>query len=126
MSSSNRRLGEWGERQARLHLEDKGYSLLANNFRCRAGEIDIVARQGEQLVFVEVKARRGDAYGRAEESISPARAERLAEVAEEFMQTRMAGEFDSGTAWRIDLLCLNMDRNGRILSVNHIENAVEF
>lgn len=126
MSSSNRRLGEWGERQARLHLEDKGYSLLANNFRCRAGEIDIVARQGEQLVFVEVKARRGDAYGRAEESISPARAERLAEVAEEFMQTRMAGEFDSGTAWRIDLVCLNMDRNGRILSVNHIENAVEF
>ena len=126
MSSGNRRLGEWGERQARLHLEDKGYSLLANNFRCRAGEIDIVARQGEQLVFVEVKARRGDAYGRAEESISPARAERLAEVAEEFMQTRMAGEFDSGTAWRIDLVCLNMDRQGRLLSVNHIENAVEF
>ena len=126
MSSSNRRLGDWGERQARLHLEDKGYSLLANNFRCRAGEIDIVARQGDQVVFVEVKARRGDAYGRAEESISTARAERLAVVAEEFMQTRMAGEFDSGTAWRIDLVCLNMDRQGRLLSVNHIENAVEF
>ena len=126
MSSSNRRLGDWGERQARLHLEDKGYSLLANNFRCRAGEIDIVARQGDQVVFVEVKARRGDAYGRAEESISPTRAERLAVVAEEFMQTRMAGEFDSGTAWRIDLVCLNMDRQGRLLSVNHIENAVEF
>ena len=126
MSSSNRRLGEWGERQARLHLEDKGYSLLANNFRCRAGEIDIVARQGDQVVFVEVKARRGDAYGRAEESISPARANRLADVAEEFMQTRMAGEFDSGTAWRIDLVCLNMDRQGRLLSVNHIENAIEF
>ena len=119
-------MGEWGERQARLHLEDKGYSLLANNFRCRAGEIDIVARQGDQVVFVEVKARRGDAYGRAEESISTARAERLAVVAEEFMQTRMAGEFDSGTAWRIDLVCLNMDRQGRLLSVNHIENAVEF
>ena len=126
MSSGNRRLGDWGERQARLHLEDKGYSLLANNFRCRAGEIDIVARQGDQVVFVEVKARRGDAYGRAEESISPARAERLADVAEEFMQTRMAGEFDSWTAWRIDLVCLNMDRQGRLLSVNHIENAVEF
>ena len=126
MSSSNRRLGDWGERQARLHLEEKGYSLLANNFRCRAGEIDIVARQGDQVVFVEVKARRGDAYGRAEESISTARAERLAVVAEEFMQTRMAGEFDSGTAWRIDLVCLNMDRQGRLLSVNHIENAVEF
>ncbi len=126
MSSGNRRLGDWGERQARLHLEANGYSLLARNFRCRAGEIDIVARQGEQLVFVEVKARRGDAYGGAEESISPARSERLAEVAEEFLRTRLCEEFSSETAWRIDLVCLNMDRQGRLLSINHIENAVEF
>ncbi len=126
MSSGNRRLGDWGERQARLHLEANGYSLLARNFRCRAGEIDIVARQGEQLVFVEVKARRGDAYGTAEESISPARSERLAAVAEEYLQTRLSGEFSSRTDWRIDLVCLNMDRQGRLLSINHIENAVEF
>ena len=126
MSRGNRRLGEWGERQARLHLEGKGYVMLAANFRCRAGEIDIVAEQGDQLVFVEVKARRGDAYGTAEESISPARAERLAEVAEEFLRAGRGGDFTSGTQWRIDLLCLNMDRRGRLLSINHIENAVEF
>ena len=126
MSSGNRRLGDWGERQAQLHLEANGYSLLARNFRCRAGEIDIVARQGDQLVFVEVKARRGDAYGSAEESISPTRSERLAEVAEEYLQTRLCGEFSSRTDWRIDLVCLNMDRQGRLLSINHIENAVEF
>ena len=125
MSKGNRQLGEWGERQARLHLEARGYSLLASNFRCRAGEIDIVARQGDQLVFVEVKARRGDAYGGAEESISPARAERLAEVAEEFLRTQLCGEFDSGTDWRIDLVCLNMDGRGRLKSISHIENAVE-
>ena len=69
--------------------------MLATNFRCRAGEIDIVAEQGDQLVFVEVKARRGDAYGTAEESISPVRAERLAEVAEEFMRAGRGGEFSS-------------------------------
>ena len=126
MTSGNQRLGEWGERQARLHLEAMGYSLVDGNFRCRAGEIDIIARQGDQLVFVEVKARRGDTYGKAEESISPARAERLAEVAEEFLRTRVDEEFDSGTDWRIDLLCLNMDRLGRLMSINHIENAVEF
>ena len=125
MSKGNRQLGEWGERQARLHLEARGYSLLASNFRCRAGEIDIVARQGDQLVFVEVKARRGDAYGGAEESISPARAERLAEVAEEFLRTQLCGEFHSGTEWRIDLVCLNMDGRGRLKSISHIENAVE-
>lgn len=119
-------MGEWGEQQARLHLEGKGYVVLATNFRCRAGEIDIVSQQGEQFVFVEVKARRGDTYGTAEESISATRAERLAEVAEEFLQAGGAGELGSGTQWRIDLVCLNMDRRGRLLAINHIENAVEF
>ena len=126
MSRGNRRMGEWGERVARLHLEGKGYAVLATNFRSRAGEIDVVAEQGDQLVFVEVKARRGNAYGIAEESISPVRAERLAEVAEDFMRAGRGGEFSSGTQWRIDLVCLNMDRGGKLLSINHIENAVEF
>ena len=125
MSSANRRLGQWGERQARLHLEAKGYTVVANNFRCRAGEIDIVARQGDELVFVEVKTRRGEAYGRAEESISPGRGERLATVAEEFLQSLPDGEYHSGTPWRIDLVCLNLDRGGKLVSVSHIPHAVE-
>ena len=125
MSTGNRRLGQWGERQARLHLEGKGYAIVASNFRCRAGEIDIVARQGDEFVFVEVKTRRGDAYGSAEESISPARAERLASVAEEFLQSRLAEDYHSGTPWRIDLVCLNLDRRGRLLSISHIPHAVE-
>ncbi len=125
MSDANRRLGQWGERQARLHLEAKGYAVVANNFRCRAGEIDIVARQGDEMVFVEVKTRRGDAFGRAEESISPVRAERLASVAEEFLQSRLDGEYHSETAWRIDLVCLNLDRRGILMSVSHILHAVE-
>ena len=125
MSSGNRRLGDWGERQARLYLEAKGYAIVASNFRCRAGEIDIVARQGGEFVFVEVKTRRGDAFGEAEESISPARAERLAAVAEEFLQSWLADGYHSATPWRIDLVCVNLDRRGRLLSVNHIEHAVE-
>ncbi len=126
MSAGNVRLGEWGERQARLHLEAGGYGIVATNFRCRSGEMDIVARQGEELVFVEVKTRRGDAFGGAEESISPAKAERLAAVAEEFLQSRPDEEYHSGTLWRIDLVCLNLDRRGKLLSVNHIRHAVEF
>lgn len=125
-SGGNNRLGQWGEQQARRHLERKGYGIVATNFRCRAGEIDIVARQTNELVFVEVKTRRGDAFGGAEESISPARAERLAEVAEEFLQSQSGAAYRSGTHWRIDLLCLNLDRSGKLLSINHIEHAVEF
>ena len=124
--SSRANLGQWGERQARLYLEAEGYGIAATNFRCRAGEIDIVAIEGEELVFVEVKTWRNDAFGRAEESISPVRAERLVEVAEEFLQSRSAFPYDSETPWRIDLVCVNLDGRGKLLNVNHIRHAVEF
>ena len=125
MSGANRRLGQWGERQARLFLEAKGYAVVASNYRCRAGEMDIVAQEGDEFVFVEVKTRRGNAYGPPEESISPARAERLAAVAEEFLQSRLGDGYHSGTSWRIDLICLNLNRWGKLLSVNHITHAVQ-
>ena len=121
-----RELGQWGERQARLHLEAIGYEMVAANFRCRAGEIDLVAIDGDELVFVEVKTRRGESFGRAEESISPVRAERLVDVAEEFLQSRSAFPYDSETPWRIDLVCVNLDGDGTLLNVNHIKHAVEF
>ena len=125
MSSRNAGLGRWGERQARLYLEAQGCPIVATNFRSRTGEIDIVAIDADEIVFVEVKTRRGDSYGLAEESISPVRAERLAAVAEEFLQSRSAFPYDSETPWRIDLVCVSLDRQGRLLSVNHIKHAVE-
>ena len=125
MTAGNAGLGRWGERQARLLLEAKGYGVVATNFRSQTGEIDIVAVDGEELVFVEVKTRRGNAFGGAVESISPVRAERIAAVAEEFLQSRLPSGYSSSTAWRIDLVCVNLDRGGKLLSVNHIEHAVE-
>ncbi len=124
--SSRTQLGHWGERQARLYLEAQGYSIIAANFRCRAGEMDIVAIDGDELVFVEVKTRRGNSYGRAEEAISPVRAERLAVVAEEFLQSREAFPYDSETPWRIDLVGVNLDSPGKPLNFSHIKHAVEF
>ena len=118
-------LGRWGERQARLHLEARGYIIAATNYRCRAGEVDIVAIQGDETVFVEVKTRRGTPFGPAEESISPTRAQRLADVAQEFLQSRTPAGYHSTTPWRIDLICVNLDRRGRLQSVNHIKHAIE-
>ena len=60
------------------------------------------------------------------ESISPVRAERLAAVAEEFLQANSPGGYASSTQWRIDLVCVNLDRGGRLVSVDHIKHAVEF
>ncbi len=124
--SSRASLGQWGERQARLHLEAEGYRITATNFRSRAGELDIIAVDGDELVVVEVKTRRGNSFGQAEEAISPVRAERLVVVAEEFLQSHSAFPYDSDTAWRIDLVCVNLDRQGNLLSLNHIKHAVEF
>ena len=75
---------------------------------------------------MEVKTRRGDAFGRAVESISEVRAERMAAVAEEFLQSHAAGGYSSSQLWRIDLVCVNLDRGGKLLSVDHIKHAVEF
>ena len=125
MSSGNRGLGQWGERQARLYLEARGYEIVAGNYRSRSGEIDLVAMQDGETVFVEVKTRRGGAYGRGSESISPERAERMAAVAEEYLQSHSPDGYASSTPWRIDLVCVNLDSRGRLLSVDHIEHAVE-
>ena len=125
MSSAKGRLGSWGERQARLHLEAKGYQILATNYRSRSGEVDIVACEGDELVFVEVKTRRGSTFGRPEEAITATKAERLAVVAEEYLQSTSDGQYSSGTPWRIDLVCLDLDRRGRLQSIVHIPHAVE-
>jgi putative endonuclease len=70
-------LGRWGEGHARRYLEDKGYTVLATNYRCRWGEVDIVVHGGEELVFVEVKTRRGSLLGAPEESVTAAKTRRL-------------------------------------------------
>lgn len=125
--TGNAGLGRWGESLARRRLESAGYGIAATNYRCRDGEIDIVAVDADgEVVFVEVKTRRGGAFGLAAEAISPARAERLVLAAEHYLQARVDGGYQSGTSWRIDLVCVNLDRGGKLLSVEHIKHALEF
>ena len=68
---TNQQLGRIGEDTAKAFLECKGYRILHRHFRCRAGEIDLVALKGRILHFIEVKTRQGDAYGHPAESITP-------------------------------------------------------
>ncbi len=115
-----RALGELGERLAGEHLEAKGYRVRERNFRTAAGEIDIVAEAGGVLAFVEVRARRGSAMGTAAESLSPAKQRRMVEMAEAYGQARD----DLPEQWRIDLIAIDFERNGRLASLVHYENAV--
>ncbi len=119
--TSRRDLGGFGERVARAHLEAKDYRILATNFRTREGEVDIVAQQGATVAFVEVKTRRGDAMGSALEAVDARKARRLLLAADAFVVQHP----DLPEGRRIDLIAIDLDPAGRVLSVQHIEGAVE-
>ncbi len=78
-------LGEKGEDAACRFLKTRGYQIVARNWRARVGEIDIIARDGDVLVFVEVKARSGDGFGGPEAAVHPGKQRRLIRTAMAFM-----------------------------------------
>ncbi|HVP06110.1 MAG TPA: YraN family protein [Dehalococcoidia bacterium] len=119
MTTARRSFGDLGERLAAHHLEAKGYRIVARNYRRAEGEIDIIARGGETLVFVEVKSRRGVAMGSASEAITRVKAARLAQLAEAY-----ADEHEPGAGLRIDLIAIDFAPDGRMLSLTHHENAI--
>jgi putative endonuclease len=81
MTHVRRALGAHGERLATDHLTARGMVVLDRNWRCAAGEIDAVLRDGDALVFVEVKTRRGTRFGEPVEAVGPAKAARLRRLA---------------------------------------------
>lgn len=115
-------IGRIGERLARSHLEAKGCRIVAANYRCRWGEVDLIARDGPAWVFVEVRARRSDAYGTPEESLTEEKAERLALTAQDFLARQAATSIE--VEWRIDLVAIRLGPGRRVLSVRHLENVV--
>ena len=115
-------IGNIGERLARSHLESRGYRILATNYRCRWGEIDLIAWHGSTLVFVEVRTRRGTAYGSPEESITQSKAQRLVSTAQHYIDS--TAERPSEVDWRIDLIAIQLGPGQRVLNIRHLENVV--
>ena len=113
-------MGRWGEDHARRYLEGNGYTISATNYRSRWGEVDIVAQQGELLIFVEVKTRRGAAFGTPEESVTATKSQRLIATAQDYLQKNGLEQ----SPWRVDLISIHLDESGKLLEVSHLENAV--
>lgn len=120
-------LGRHGEDAAAALLAEKGYRIEARNWRPTGriprdvrGELDIVARDGDTWVFVEVRARRGRAQGTPEESITPRKARQLVALAWAYVQARGLEDAD----WRIDVVALTMTPDGKVRYANHIAHAV--
>jgi putative endonuclease len=87
----NHILGRYGEDRAATYLTDLGYEIIDRNWRCRSGEIDLVARDRDRLVFVEVKTRNGNGYGHPFEAITPDKVARLRRLVAEWCKSREIG-----------------------------------
>jgi len=114
---TQQRVGRWGEQAAAEYLERKGYTVLARNFRAERGEVDIIARQGNVLVFVEVKARSSNRYGYPEYSVSPKKRQHLLSAAEKYIL-----EHPEFSTWRVDVIAVEGE-TGEVV-IRHFENVV--
>jgi putative endonuclease len=118
---SNREVGARGEAIAVRHLEDKGYRIRERNWHAAGGELDLVAQDGETIVIVEVKTRSGRAFGLPEEAMTLTKRRRLLHTAWTYLQQNNLLE----SAWRVDLIAIEISRGGAIGRVDHYQNVVE-
>ncbi len=121
LADHRRGLGRRGEALAAAYFRSHEYTIIARNYRCRAGEMDLIVEQDGTLIFVEVRTRRGTAAGTPEESITPTKAQRLITVAETYRQEQPGAP----ESWRIDLIAIEVSARGRLLRLDHIPHAVE-
>ena len=112
--------GILGEKLARDFLRKQGYRILEANYRCPRGEVDLVARHKDYLVFVEVRTKTSRVFGTPEESITLTKKERLIAVAAHYQQTHD----NLPQLWRIDVVAVEMSPKGRPSRIELIENAV--
>lgn len=113
-------LGTWGEKTAKEYLQGQGYQILETNFRCREGEIDIIARDGEYLVFVEVRTRKGSEFGTPEESITTAKKKKLISLAFVYLQNHS----NLPSLWRFDVVAIELNQEGEITRLELIRDAI--
>jgi putative endonuclease len=112
--------GQQGELLAQNYLKKRGYRIIETNYRSPYGEIDIIAKHKNYLVFIEVRTKKSLDFGSPEESITEAKAERLRATAYHYQETH----HDLPAQWRIDFLAIEMDEKGKPSRINLIESAV--
>ena len=114
-----RSLGQFGEEQAARYLRRRFYSIVERNYRCRFGEIDLIAKRGGILAFVEVKLRRDDVHGEAREFVTGQKQQRVLAAAQLWLSLH-----ETALQPRFDVIEVYAPRgeNGPV-RINHIENA---
>src|SRR2546421_7706797 len=118
--SARQGLGRTGERLAAEELAKQGYRILEQNFRCPHGEIDLVAEDEQDLIFVEVKTRRGNAYGLPEEAVTARKQQKLVQVASCYLDLHACSE----RSWRIDVVAVQLSKGGKPEEIRVYQHAV--
>ena len=120
MSLTHKQIGDIGEKLAQEYLRKAGYKILETHFRRREGEIDIIAQQGEELVFVEVRSKTSHDFGTPEESVTTAKKEKLISLALAYLQTHP----HTPPLWRIDVVAVELSKEGKLSQIQLIQNAI--
>ncbi len=112
--------GNLGEQLAQAYLKKHGFRIIETNYLCTFGEIDIISKKGDTLVFTEVRSKTGDEFGTPEESVTPAKQARLRKSAARYLQTHPK----LPELWRIDVIAIELAVDGSVKRLDLIENAV--
>jgi putative endonuclease len=115
-------VGASGERIAASLLEHAGCQIIARNWHCRGGELDVIALDGETLVCVEARVRTGVAHGSAAESVIGVKAKRVLHAVAAFIDAQPE---HADRLVRIDVVAITLDRAGRVVETLHVRNAIQ-
>ncbi|WP_282941786.1 YraN family protein [Paenibacillus sp. RC67] len=117
---NRKQLGALGERYALEHLEQKGYRIAGQNWRCRTGELDLIAWDGDLLVFVEVRTRSSTLrFGTPAESVDYKKCAQVMETAQVYVHTQRLQNYQI----RFDVISIVTNKAGNLISLDQITNA---
>jgi len=119
MKEFNLKTGQLGEKIAREYLEKKGYKIIDQNYRTKFAEIDLIAKKGNEIVFIEVRTKKGNIFGLPEESLNQRKLRKL------WLNAR---SYTSRIGWRgpfrIDAVCVVLRPQNSVEKINHYQNII--
>ena len=119
MTDEELSLGRWGEKQASRYLRRRRFKIVERNYTCPLGEIDLIAKDGDCLVFIEIKTRRGKSFGYAKEAINARKRRQLSKVALAYMKANNCCDVKS----RFDVVAITLSHGKEEIEV--IKNAFD-
>lgn len=120
--SQSKEVARIGERLAAQYLKEQGYQILEHNYRLRTGEIDLIAKEGERIVFVEVKTRRTLKFGVPQAAVTLAKQKQISKIALSYLQANNLLD----APCRFDVVAIFLSSKSTPVKLEHIQNAFDF